>query len=604
MTKKIKRSLMLLFSVLLLMCAILLIAPSYASADSVNEVTEEDTIDSRGYYKFTRGASLNVDCFSNDGFYTLGFNFQTLTPKAGNLRSLSPLMQSWWGLDVENYFDYNFTVYRDDQNGTTGTALAEYHVSFYLRNSADNPKFFKVVYVRPLSYYDEVITIDGMEWYDVPDKGLFAGDYAMVDYIRQSGCTVLSYGLVNESGMLFDNSDELVNFTYVAISVNSAHISYYVKFDYHFHYAYEKHFVDGAKYADAYGTARTDSRSVYQVLYNMNEAGDLETIFPYEDELAKANDILAGKQETVTVKYLEPIEGTPFATHVYKSITVPSADGKIRYDDVCLALDKDSLKCYDSNFLEFVKVNDVYVAVYMKSIWLRSITADGQYHDYFLDLNESYEDRYQRYVTSGVIDSGLYEWFFNTKLLNKFPELDGYSYDELYGYFGFVVVPQAYTFDKLFVDMFDVETSKVGLCEPFVYEKDISYESYQSLMDLYDYSWLGKAWSGISGFVSGGQWPASHYFFYSEPGTELVIGEGGQDDANDTDGVLVNKAQDIGGAIGGVISSIWNGITSPFGLGSIGGVFILILGVWVYSKVKPNTVKVKKEKQKNKKKKK
>ena len=604
MTKKIKRSLILLFSVLLLMCTILLIVPSRVSADSVNEVTEEDTIDSRGYYKFTRGASLNADCFSNDGFYTLGFNFQTLTEKAGNLRSFMPIKESWWGYGVYNTYDYNYTVYRDNGDGATATPLAEYHVKFLLRNSAKDPVFFKVVYLKPLTFYNEVIAIDGLEWYDEPNVYSGPADMTTVDSLRNSGATVLSYGLVERYGLMFEYSGELENYTYVAINVTSAHESYYVKFDYHFHYAHEESFFNGANYTDIYGTARTDRRSVYQVLYNMNEAGDLETYFPYEDELAEANAILAGKTETVTVKYLEPIEGTPFATHVYRTVTVPMSDGIIRYDDVCAVLGKETLKIYDSNFKQFTKVNDVYVATYYDAIWLRSITADGQYHDYFLDINKSYEDLYGAYVTSNVIDTSLYEWYFNTKLLNEFPELDGYGLDEVYGYFGFVLVPQAYTFDRIFVDIFDVETSKVGLCDPFVYEENISYDMYMALMETYDYSWLDKAWSSVVGFVQGGEWPASHYFFYSQPGTELVIGEGGQDDANDTDGALVKKIQDVGGAIGGVISSIWSGITSPFGLGSIGGVFILMLGVWVYSKVKPNTVKVKKEKQKNKKKKK
>ena len=65
------------------------------------------------------------------------------------------------------------------------------------------------------------------------------------------------------------------------------------------------------------------------------------------------------------------------------------------------------------------------------------------------------------------------------------------------------------------------EGSTGNMFESFSYEALISWDEYNNLQKAYEYSWLQRAWSAVSGFVQGGTWSARYYLFYAIPGTSV-----------------------------------------------------------------------------------
>ena len=331
----------------------------------------------------------------------------------------------------------------------------------------------------------------------------------------------------------------------------------------------------------------------------MSNAGvDFNTEFG--DRAVYANQILSVQNtQRVRIKYLEEIPGTPYATHKYDYVDVPVLQETIYISDVEEVLNKSLRKCLDSNAYCFQKTTDsdgeVYQLYYLKNVWLRAATVDGNFYDYFLDINDSYKDIYRPYVEAEILSDDVYEWVFSTQMINKFPALQDYRFNEIYGYFGLVVVPETYTLNSALKTMFDVETSKIGVISNFVFERMLSYDGYQRLLGNYNYGFLSKAWSEIAGFVSGSEHRATYYLIYSEPGTEnALIGEGGQTNAEEPGSVFQNE---VAGPVFGIIGDAWDGITGFFGglagntktiLYIVLAVIVLIVGIKIYNSLKGN----------------
>ena len=186
---------------------------------------------------------------------------------------------------------------------------------------------------------------------------------------------------------------------------------------------------------------------------------------------------------------------------------------------------------------------------------------------------------YYPFVEAGFIDSGLYELQF-TKMIDKYPNVQGVAFDELYGTWGFGILPQPESLNKWFSSLFDIENSQVGAIGLYAENITISKEKYEELCADYGYGWL-------QGFVD---WfldnrEATVYTFWTEPGTRGVfIQEGG---ASSGKGVVAQKigkdvqkiekttssvfdavtdtVQNVAGGISNISSKVTGGVNTLFG---------------------------------------
>lgn len=622
MTKRVKNLILVVLSAGLLAClAFLCLLPTNKVVFADSYTTEEL---GDGNFRFEEGASLQFETDEGENITTrLGFKLFLDNPKFENLKDFARVNR--YALDrMKNIYKHTFTVYRCNGDGSTSTPLMRVLILFDTLNKGTSDVYLRRwVAVKNLSYYNEKIEfITPQEEGSNPSDTYKDAD--VYDYIIENGYTLSDIPDVLD-GSRFPNEKGLnwgggITQKYIRLSINalSEYTSYYVRFDYEYQHCIKGGLLvfGGGDYETTKGTVESSVRSVYQILKNMDETDGLETVLGeymgYNETIVSHARLIVDSmaKKEVTITYLKRIGKTPFAEKKEVKITVPVVDDQIKIDDVYAALNVSTLNCLDSNCNEFRYDANTgkYEAYYYKNVWLRSITTDGNYVDYFLDINQSFEDYYYQFVTASVFSEDLYEWVFSTQLLSKYPALSGYSQDDIYGYFGFVTVPQTYSANSIFVEMFNIETSKVGTIQTFKFEENLTFEAYEKLLTDYKYGWLEKAWNGIAGFVAGSKYPANYYMFFSEPGTkDAFIGEGGQEDAIEPDSAIgesVDKVVDgFKDKVDDVLqigNNFWRTITSPFKTkgGAIAIVSIIAVAAVVIVIVKYNSKGAKPKKRK------
>ncbi len=617
MNKSLKITLISLLTALLAFCIAAVAFPSKsANADTI-EVTTTGIND--GNFSFLSGAHIRPELFDTDpndpnfdintARTRLRFDFKLENFNYENLASGIDHPTTWWGSLGYNVFIYEFTLLRGNHDGDGAgsemTADEQYSVLVVLfSDTARNI----CGYVAEKDFY--TTNTLSAEFGFLSGNVIPLNNFPHYDYIATQGKTETVNGVNRSFGRgytitrKYKTSNNNLNFMQhnglvlpLVISVNSPFQYYCIRARYCFTT------VSGAgmfntDYSYKYGEIYSSSRSLAKCLTNAQNAGvDFDDIL--EEGCSEwAERILAiDNTQRVRIKYLTEIEGTPYATHNYTYVNVPVLQETIYIDDVEEQLGISLQKCLDSNAYCFKKTTDtdgdVYELYYLKNVWLRAATVDGNYFDYFLDINEGYKEMYRPYVDAEILTDDIYEWIYSTQMINKFPALQNYRFNEVYGYFGIVVVPETYTLNSALKTMFDVETSKIGVISNFVFERTLSYEGYNSLLTDYNYGFLSKLWSNVTGFVMGQERNATYYVIYSEPGTEnALIGEGGQTDAEEPGSIIENEVIE---PIGGVVKNVWNGAIDFFtgftkGTKAIlwivlGGV-VIIIGVKVYGTIK------------------
>lgn len=275
------------------------------------------------------------------------------------------------------------------------------------------------------------------------------------------------------------------------------------------------------------------------------------------------------QEQQVTITYLENIPNTPFATAKSGTFKVRAVSEKIGIEDVFenSNFSEENRICGNSYISHFEKTDTdgSYVARYHNSIYLSGKTASGKNCDYFLSINNSYYDYFHGspekniylvdkeestdvhgLVTDGAMTEGLYSFLFNSMKQKYAPALDNFTEKTLYGYFGFVAIPQAYELDNLWKDMFNKQTTFSGSLEYFKKDENLTISQYTALMDKYNYGWLSIAWSGTAALITG-EAPANFYFFYADwtkPG-DLFIGENGAESADDNSGTFMKSVDEF-----------------------------------------------------------
>ena len=262
-------------------------------------------------------------------------------------------------------------------------------------------------------------------------------------------------------------------------------------------------------------------------------------------------EILRSEKQTVKIKYLQDIDDTPFASAVYKNVQVPVISGGVYMDDVISYMQSEdeefiAFQALDSTAYNIVLSDteeNVYRVNYLKNVVVQTITVDGEYYESYLDINKSYVDYYQPLIKEEILRADTFEYVYSTSILKSYPQLSGYTMDEIHGYFGFVACPEVITFESVMSNMFlDYEKSTVGIVEGHYYKKDIKTEDYIRLMRSYGYtgtetfwsSFFNLFWHPLDPLLGGEVFPANFYVFYSLPGTnKAIIGEGGQTSIDD-----------------------------------------------------------------------
>lgn len=627
MTKKIKIILISLLAALFACCiAAVGFSPKSAKADTVRVTT---TGINDGNFSFVSGAAISIGLFDEDP-NAAGFNLTTAKTMLRydfklenfgyeNLSNLVNHPTTWWGDRGYNVFIYEFTLLRCNHDGDGAGSLmtAEEQHSVRVVIYSDNSKNF-YGYVAEKSFYTgSSISASFLMGNSIDPAQNTLYNYIAtegktenvdgVDRVFKGGYTITQkFRLISNNNLNFEQDNGLV--LHLVANVNSPFQYYCIQARYCYSY------ITGAgmfntEWTKDYGEIYSSSRSVANVLQRMDEQGeDFNLIFG--DRAAWADRILAVQNtQRVRIKYLTEIAGTPYATHKYAYVNVPVLQETIYIDDVEEQLGISLRKCLDSNAYCFQKTTDndgvLYQLYYLKNVWLRAATVDGNYFDYFLDINEGYKEMYRPYVDAEILTDDIYEWIYSMRMINKFPALQNYRFNEIYGYFGIVVVPETYTLNSALKTMFDVETSKIGVISNFVFERTLSYEGYNSLLTDYNYGFLSKLWSNVTGFVMGQERNATYYVVYSEPGTEnALIGEGGQTDAENPESVVEGKVlKPVGRAVGIIWDSFLGALSSFSILGSVMRIFlgILLLLLFGFLVVKLVILVFPKDKRKNKK---
>lgn len=361
------------------------------------------------------------------------------------------------------------------------------------------------------------------------------------------------------------------------INTNSVATDYFVRFEYKVERYYKETgklpFIGDVTIAEGYkteaqGVIDSDVRSARQILVNMDAAGKLEYEMerltnitdPISDAalaVETAQEIIANEKKEVTVSYLRQIGKTPFAEKVTETVEVPFENGGLTVDAVAAALGVKSFEALDSECYGFVynATSDTYNARYLKNIYLTIRTVDGNTPDaaddgaqkYYLDINQSFADYYGALKDRGHISESQYEWLFS-KILSEYPALSGKKMGEVYGYFGYAVMPELkYSINGFFDEIFDMERSYKGAVYSQTWEENLSISEYDDLLDHFQYGWLERAWHGIlNNTAGGGNNPATHIAFYcDEFAPDAVISDNGTADVEDNDGLIENTVQKV-----------------------------------------------------------
>lgn len=449
---------------------------------------------------------------------------------------------------IDNTAVYKFDLYRCADDGVTATnTISLMFIHYY--NESDNHTYM-VGGIRRNVFTTETIGLSGYgrNAYDdtnISEETLNA--FYGVQAVRDSGYELIyfngSYD-ANSQLQMFTASDNR-QFIYLTIEPIDKFTRYFVRFSYDFN---KTQTFLGVGWSEKTIKNKIDSNivSIYDVVNNMYLRGHLGVLSTRIQ--AQAKQLLdIGEVKEIQVSYLEQIGNTPFATKKYAYVNVPVKSGIVEPSDVANQLGLENLNVLQTSCMYFKQdpYTKVYNAYYLKNVWLSSKDANGHSVNMFLDINVSYYEYYHGLLEDGIMTNGMYEWLWNS-MLTSYTELTEYDDTELYGYFGYAVIPDVSSINSLWNDLFDGGKSFDGVVKHFEYKQaNLSMSAYNKLLTEYGYNWLSKAWNHFMSWFKDDGACANHYFFYVDGLKDnSFIGENGADNINDNGGAVQNGVQD------------------------------------------------------------
>ena len=577
MTIKLKKLLITILSAGLLICAAFLLFPRIyiAKADTSSDVLEEN----RQYY--------NADFrFANPSAYNDGGSPTLYFPLA--------LDGAWI-----NQLD---TSYDDNWGNKTPKTQARFEIGLYTKTDAQNAVKVRTYTIIAYQKYTHIFETVHSNRSNVKAKAIsstlptvqknyvYQGKGTLFDFMTSNlGRKELDYAV---GGCFFDNFNNIGNkqssyglnvpplgkYMGIILTDISPNQTYYVDFTYEIRQNCW-YTILGAERNNAPITGHIASKdgnliNILTTEYQTNEFSERNSNFQNT-----ATGLLRAYNTPVSVrfKYLVDIEGTPFAKAVTETVTLPGLfQNEPTLDDFLSATGRNSMILNRSTIynFEYDPIDDIYVAKYRDSIYLSAKTSDGESKNYFLDLNKSYDEYYNGFVRDGVFGASLYRYLYNQIIL-RYRQVETIPETDLYGFFGFVVIPSGGALNELWKEMFDKQTTFSGQLYLFDYNERITPSAYNKLLNDYDYPWLQRAWKTVTNTVSGnlglpGDTDATYYLFYvdSFSSAELWIGENSAEDVNDNSSQIGGDIVEVTSTAGNVISKIWSGVSSALDFGS------------------------------------
>lgn len=561
--KKIKGS--TLFACFLLVVSFLPFQP--LKNTTVGQAEENPTSDlvselSDGNFSFSEGASFTVgekEPYFNKLRFTLNLENPALENFFDNEKDEAVFSFTLYRKDLRDtdYFDtplYKVAYMVDRKKAAVETLRMEYKLGYNEESFLQGKSPISVSYSPTASG----VSLENEELYNAET---YEETQESVSELFGENCklTGISSRVLNTNKpIIFKEINSNMEFPHLEIEVmlNSPYTNYCVGFDYEY-----SNFLRTEKYwswkefktleKDVHevteGNIKSSARSIAQTLRNAQESEAFDYIFnDMPNERAEAETIISTSiSKEVQIDYLTQIKGTPFAQRVSKTIKVPVYEGigstEVKTDDIKSVLGE--IACMNSHVERFEHLGDYkFKAIYHKSIWLYAKTADGNRADYFLDINNSYHEQYQRLVDDGIVQEGLYSYVLN-EIKKKYPEMVGIPAEDLYGFFGFVSVPDTYTFDSLWNELFDKPTEFKGIVYNFKYGGTLSHAAYTKLLQEYGYGWLETVWNNVWTTLDGKN--ANHFVFFADPNeNEAGISDSGSLNPDDEDGAGKNELDD------------------------------------------------------------
>ena len=405
---------------------------------------------------------------------------------------------------------------------------------------------------------------------DREDDNAWADDWAISEnnYLVSHftlGSLNQAYGVGLTGMFMLDENNK----TYITINTQDTLSKYFVNFRYK---------LDGA---DDYAIIGSEPTSIYDIcatIYTQDKFEEENMSAQQEDnvlKIAKNTEI-----KKVKVEYLKQIGTTPFAQRVTEVMELPVVNNFVDFNDIAdylsLPTGMPVRNSYAEN-VEYIKATETYRVIYGKTLWVRGLTADGHEMNNYLDINQSFKDYYYSFVNNGVIGEDLYSWYWNSVKVNC-PELAGFDDTEVYGLWGFLLIPDSYSINSFWSEAFG-QRNFSGSLTWYTYQSSLTKDKYQTLMDNYNYSWISYAWGSLIGSLDGTKgYQANSYIYYVNNDNSITefIAENGADDFNDTQGAFNNSMEDLGEFFGGVFENFGTYI-----FGGLGIVLLIILVLWI-----------------------
>ena len=324
------------------------------------------------------------------------------------------------------------------------------------------------------------------------------------------------------------------------------------------------------------------------MLKALRQSGELEDKFT-GDKYEKAVEILDNvTYKYITVKRLVQIPDTPFATPREDRVKVPVRSDGVFYENVISALGIDTLNVLDAYPAKLLKETSdgVYTVDYLHAAWFHATNADGYGMDMFLDINSSFADYYKTQTintatdgtNNAIITEEMLEYFLN-EIKKKYPVLENYASENIYGYWGFFAIPETYTLDDIFQDVFGVATQYKGIARYFRYSRKISVSAYNRLLNDYQYNWLADLYHNATAGALG--YDATYYLIYMDNSGSGVISDNGTTDPDNNNGTIINKGQEFVKNVTGFFKNL---VASP----AAWVIVVIVVGAIVILKLREN----------------
>ena len=370
------------------------------------------------------------------------------------------------------------------------------------------------------------------------------------------------------------------------------------------------------KYSSGTDSALTITR-LYSYLSDIRKSDDDSEFIEYANLIDKKNgssahwisvfNVSGTAKDTITFKYLVPIEGTPFATRetvtleLILSVREEDTDGDGIKEQILVRDDKAIFNTFRSyaikhniplsimgsvaNGVEFV--DEHYTLEYMNDAWIRE--EDHAEMDYYmvryygglsvqlssmdakrmymgLDINRSYGDYFhaETYTVDNThsfqVDELLSGANGSSLSAVLYTQINRYYFEgtdraipnpmDLYGYFGLAVVPDTHSLNSLANNLFDMEygTMGSGLVGRMFKKKNISTELgdgvYAALLQSYGYGIADSHWQAFLSWFGGYTGNIiMFYATYADDASRLISFTGDGGDANDSNELWVNGLQ-------------------------------------------------------------